>query len=64
MFSFLDFGGCGDEPTRSYVAILAPQVPTAELTAAESCGQQLAQKLIDLGAEKILAAAKAENDKK
>ena len=37
---------------------------TSELSAAESCGQQLAQKLLDEGAEKILAAAKAENDKK
>ena len=64
MWIFLDFGGCGDEPTRCYVAITAPKLSTAELSAAESCGQKLAQKLLDDGAEKILAAAKAENDKK
>ena len=61
---FSDFGGCGDEPTRCYVAIIAPKLSTAELSAAENCGQKLAQKLLDDGAEKILAAAKAENDKK
>jgi hydroxymethylbilane synthase len=59
-----DFGGYGEEPSRSYVAIIAPELPTHELAAAESCGQQLAQKLLDEGAEAILAAAKAENEKK
>jgi len=48
--------------SAAYVAIVAENVPLTELEAAEQCGKELAERLIEQGAEKILKEAKAANN--
>ena len=46
----------------NFAAVFAEIFPHRELTAAEQCGRYLATELISLGADKILAEAKAANE--
>lgn len=53
-----------NDNNKSYVGIVAANIDATELIVAEAVGVQLAEQLLAQGAKDILAAAKAENDKK
>ena len=50
--------------SATYVAIIAETLSGEELAAAEQCGAQLAQRLVNQGAEAILREAKTANEQK